>query len=236
MSKNSSDQIKYSHAYKADFEYKHKNPYHHKLAEFSDFVLLDTDPEKLKGAWSDEVFKNKNPLCVEIGTGFGSFMLEYVKLNPKHNFIGLDYRFKRSYQLAKKLASTPQRNFRYLRAKGERLEFLFATEELDRIFYFFPDPWPKSRHHKKRLFQEPFLEASYKALKPGGELWIKTDHVGYFEWMRREVIKFKKFDMKFLSYDIHQDFPDHLMAKITTKFEKIFIKQKIPSKAIVLKK
>ena len=75
-----------------------------------------------------------------------------------------------------------------MRAKGERLQFLFDSSEIDRLFYFFPDPWRKTKHHKKRLFQAPFLDQAYKVLKPGGELLIKTDHDDYADWMS-EVIQ-----------------------------------------------
>ena len=114
------------------------------------------------------------------------FMQAYCLEHPQYNFVGIDYRFKRSYALAKKLSELPheEKNFCLLRAKGERVAHIFGKNEVDRLFYFFPDPWPKTRHHKKRLFQAPFLEEVQKVLKPGGEICIKTDHDGYAEWMQ----------------------------------------------------
>ena len=226
------------------FRYTHKNPYHEKLTRFHHFVLRDEDPEKYRGKWNPEVFGRQAPLCLEIGTGYGHFMLEYTKANPHINFIGLDYRFKRGFQLAKKLSHqweekekdtpSPSTYFRYLRARGERIQWIFGESELDQIFYFFPDPWPKKRHHKKRLFQTPFLEAAYKVLKPGGSLFIKTDHHSYAEWILEHLQAQQFFEIKLKTFDLRQEYSQHYLASFQTKFEKIFLKKNTPIKAFEL--
>jgi tRNA (guanine-N7-)-methyltransferase len=222
------------HSLRADFKYKHDNPYHDKLGQFDNIVMRDNESEVFRGKWNTEVFKREGPLFLEVGSGAGHFMMEYCQKNPSHNFVGLDYRFKRSFSLAKKLAKLDYRNFRYLRAKGERVDFIFNENELDGIFYFFPDPWPKTKHLKKRLFQGPFLEACYKSLKPNGILYVKTDHDGYAEWMEAEILKFKKFKVILQSKDLRSEYPDHLLSEYITGFEKIFISQGIKIKAFVL--
>lgn len=222
--------------YEKDFTYTHKNPYHDKLEEFSEFVLRDEEAEKFSGKWDAELFKRTAPLHVEIGSGFGHFMLAYCEEHPEVNFIGMDYRFKRSFQLASKLKAHPHRNFRYLRAKGERVEFMFAEKEVDAIHYYFPDPWPKTRHHKKRLFQEPFLKAAHKILKPGGKLFVKTDHDGYALWMKDRIDKTPLFNCTLETFDLHADAPEHFLAQYQTKFEKLFIGQGVKIKAFVLEK
>lgn len=236
---NSSDDMKTknNHLYQADFQYSHKNPYHDKLTEFDEFVMRDNESESYIGKWNDQVFKREAPLCVEIGTGYGHFMHDYCEKNPEVNFIGMDFRFKRSYNLARKLAEHPTKNFKYLRARGERIEFMFKEGEVDRLFYFFPDPWPKKRHHKKRLFQQPFLQAAYKVLRPGGTLFVKTDHSGYAEWMIEHMDKpeaLELFDIKLKTLDLYNEAPDHFLASFQTKFEKIFLKKEEPIKAFEL--
>lgn len=225
------------HLYQKDFQYKHTNPYHDKLTEFDEFVLRDSAAEEYVGIWNKDVFKRDAPLCVEIGTGYGHFMLEYCEKNPDVNFIGMDFRFKRSYNLARKLAVHPHKNFKYLRARGERIEFMFKESEVDRLFYFFPDPWPKKRHHKKRLFQMPFLQAAYKVLRPGGTLYVKTDHGHYAEWMS-EFINMPEalelFEIKLHTFDLYKEKPDHYLASFQTKFEKIFLKKEDQIKAFEL--
>lgn len=229
--------LKNNHLYKKDFKYSHKNPYHDKLIEFDEFVMRDDEAESHSGKWNQGVFKRNAPLCVEIGTGYGHFMLDYCEKNPNVNFIGMDFRFKRSYNLAKKLDAHPHKNFKYLRARGERIQFMFEEGEVEKLFYFFPDPWPKKRHHKKRLFQQPFLEAAYKVLRPGGNLFVKTDHEGYADWMVEYMNKpeaLELFDVKLQTLDLYNEAQDHYLASFQTKFEKIFLKKNEPIKAFEL--
>lgn len=221
--------------YRADFKYTHDNPYHDKLEAFDSFVLRDEEAESNVGKWTSK-FGNQRPIEVEIGTGYGEFMLEYCQKYPEVNFIGLDHRFKRSFSLAKKLDKLEHKNFRYLRARGERLEFMFEENEVQSIFYFFPDPWPKTRHNKKRLFQKPFLNACHKVLKPGGTLFVKTDHDGYFEWMLEHVKDDERFELMLQSKDLRNEFPQHFLSQFMTKFEKIFLSQGTLIKSIVLRK
>ncbi len=224
------------HCYNPEFKYKHRNPYHDRLGVFEDFVMRDNEAEAFATKWNAEVFKNQNPVHLEIGTGFGKFMHEYCEKNPQVNFVGLDFRFKRSFQLAKKLSKIEHKNFRYLRARGERLEYIFGADELEKIFYFFPDPWPKKRHWKKRLFQAPFLNAAHKTLKQGGELIVKTDHDGYFEWMLERVKADDRFEMIHQTFDQRLEYPEHFLSHCETEFERIFIAKGIKIKAMILKK
>lgn len=220
--------------YKPEFKYTHDNPYHDKLAVFDSFVLRDEAAETNVGKWNSQ-FPTPNPIEVEIGTGYGEFMMEYCQKNPHINFIGLDHRFKRSFALAQKLNKLEHKNFKYLRARGERIEFMFEESEVQSVFYFFPDPWPKKRHNKKRLFQKPFLDACHKVLKPGGILYVKTDHDGYFEWMMEELKDEKRFEVLLQTTDLRNEHPEHFLSQFTTKFEKIFLSQGTLIKSVVLK-
>lgn len=222
------------HSLRSDFKYKHQNPYSDRLTEFEEFVIQDNDTELFRGQWNEKVFKNKFPIHLEIGSGYGHFMHEYSGKNPEINFVGLDYRFKRSFQLARKLASIAHRNFRYLRAKGERIAFMFGENELETIFYFFPDPWPKNRHQKKRLFQAAFLNSAYNTLKPGGTIQIKTDHDGYYEWMLERAEQDSRFNILLKSTNLREEYPEHFLCSFQTEFEKIFIAQGTKIKALVL--
>lgn len=221
---------------KEDFQYTSKNPYHDRLEIFNEFVLRDDEGEKNKGSWASNIFKNTNEIEVEIGTGYGHFMIEHTQKNPHINFVGLDHRFKRSFHLAKKLNSLTHKNFRYLRARGERVSFLFGKEEVSKIYYFFPDPWPKNRHKKKRLFQTPFLDAAHTVLKMHGEILVKTDHDEYYDWMLEFAKKDDRFQIIMQSYDLREEFPEHFLASFITKFEKIFLAKGIKIKAMVLRK
>lgn len=223
------------YTYSESFNYSHDNPYHDRLKQFDNFVFRDHEAEQFKGKWNEDVFKKQAPLYLEIGTGYGHFMMDFCAKNPEINYIGMDYRFKRSFQLAEKLEKHQQKNFKYLRAKGERIQFLFEKNEIDNIFYFFPDPWPKTRHHKKRLFQKSFLQASANILNSNGKIYIKTDHDQYAKQIKEVTDASKFFNLEFETENLLEEHPDHFLASFTTKFEKIFIKQKIKIKAFVLK-
>jgi tRNA (guanine-N7-)-methyltransferase len=222
--------------HRKDFQYTSNNPYHDRLKVFDEFVLRDDEGEALNGQWSKKTFNNEQEIAVEVGSGYGHFMMEYTQKYPEENFIGLDHRFKRSFQLARKLNSLEHKNFRYLRARGERLQFLFGDNEVSKLLYFFPDPWPKTRHHKKRLFQKPFLDACHKILRPGGKVFVKTDHDGYFEWMLEQMTKEDRFKVEIQTFDLRQDHPEHFLSSFVTKFEKIFLAKGIKIKALVLEK
>lgn len=221
-------------SYHEDFKYKHSNKYHDKLGEFEKFVLRDDTGEQYRGVWNQKVFDRHAPLHVEIGTGQGSFMLDFCKKNPDVNFLGIDFRFKRSYQLAKKLDQLSMPHFRFLRAKGERLSFLFGENEIDSLYFFFPDPWPKARHNKKRLLQTPFLDSVCRCVRPGGKLYIKTDDLNYAEWMKHfldeEVMK-GRMSNDLQTFDLRNEHPDHFLASFETGFEKVFLAQGKPIKA-----
>lgn len=222
--------------FKQEFRYTHNNPYHDRLSVFDEFVLKDDEGEKHQGTWSKDVFQNDKNLEVEIGTGYGHFMMDYTQKNPDINFIGLDHRFKRSFHLANKLSKLAVKNFRYLRARGERLGFLFGDKEVSKVFYFFPDPWPKKRHHKKRLFQQNFLKEAHRILTDDGRILVKTDHDGYFDWMLAELEQSPLFEIEMKTFDLRIEYPDHFLSSFVTKFEKIFIEKGIKIKAMVLKK
>jgi len=222
------------YTYLDNFIYKHKNPYHDRLKNFPEFVFRDKEAEQFKGKWKSKIFNNKSPIHLEIGHGYGEFMTHHCIHNPEINFIGIDYRFKRNFSLAQKLDEIPNKNFRVLRAKGERLHFLFEENEIDKLFYFFPDPWPKTRHHKKRLFQEHFLNIIYKVLVPGGKILIKTDNDEYASWMKKIIDESPLFDLSLYTNDLKNQYPEHFLAQFETKFEKIFLEQNILIKAFEL--
>ena len=221
--------------FSAGFRYRHRNPYHERLAAFAPVVLRDHEAEAHRGRWNRDVFGREAPLLVEIGSGYGRFMLEFCGQNPHVNFVGIDYKFKRSFNLAKRIARSGLPNIRFLRARGERIDFQFGEGEVDRIFYFFPDPWPKKRHHKKRPFGAPFLAKARRVLSPSGDLLVKTDHDGLMEWMLEAVAESGLFTAELVSRDLRREHPGHFLCSFTTKFEDIFLAQGTPIKGLVLR-
>ena len=129
-----------------------------------------------------QLFGNDHPVELEIGMGKGTFLTEQAKSRPKTNFVGIEWaRWFWRY------ASDRLRRNGCANARATRAEALFFLREhvpdasIAVLHVYFPDPWPKKRHHKRRLIQEPFMLQAKRVLTRGGRLQIVTDHKGYFE-------------------------------------------------------
>ena len=144
---------------------------------------IGLDPEKLPKPlnWA-ELFGNDHPVELEIGMGKGTFLTEQAKARPEVNFFGIEWARWFWQYASDRLRRNGCLNARTVRAEAN----FFLTEHvpsdsLDVLHIYFPDPWPKARHHKRRLIQEKFMPVVQRVLKPGGRLQIVTDHQGYFE-------------------------------------------------------
>jgi len=215
------------------------NPYHHKLGNYSHFVLREEEAEQHPGKWNEMIFQKVAPIAAEIGIGYGDFMLHFCQQYPNSHFVGMDIRFKRSFGVATHLNNLPNKNFKLLRAAAERLPHIFGVKEIDQLFYFFPDPWPKARHRKRRLFKKDYLVSLHSILKDTGNIYFKTDHDELFQWIIKEVEQSNCWTMKFISHDLYKEINPEIAAPLfsfQTKFEKIFLKQQIKIKAFILEK
>jgi len=138
-------------------------------------------------SWPD-LFGNNNPVELEIGMGKGTFLTEAAKTHPQTNYFGLEYARWYWRYASDRLRRNHCTSVRTARAEAAYFirEFV-AAGSLAVVHIYFPDPWPKKRHHKRRLIQPPFLLELHRVLKPGGRLQIVTDHEDYFRQME-EVI------------------------------------------------
>jgi len=131
------------------------------------------------------VFGNDHPLEVEIGIGKGYFILNAAKAAPEHNFIGIEFRRKYLMQARDRVEKRGLANVRFVCSEAfSFLEDYLAPASVTTFHLYFPDPWPKKRHHKRRLFSPGFLASIHRLLVPGGLILIATDHADYHEWMR----------------------------------------------------
>ncbi len=134
--------------------------------------------------WRD-IFGNENPIELEVGFGKGLFLVTSAARNPLTNYLGIE--IVRKYQLftATRLAKRGLGNVRVACADAKLfLRDCVRPESFQAIHVFFPDPWWKRRHHKRRLFTEEFVAECQRALKHGGHLNIATDVAEYFEVMK----------------------------------------------------
>lgn len=131
------------------------------------------------------LFPQPNPIEVEIGSGKGGFLVEAATARPDHNFLGIEYVEKFALYIADRVVRHDLTNVRVLSADASHL-FIhrMPPASIDVLHIYHPDPWPKKRHHKRRLFQPSFVDAAVRALKPAGRWYIQTDHADYFEVMK----------------------------------------------------
>jgi len=140
-----------------------------------------------------EIFNNDKPFELDLGTGDGTFLIDMAKHYTEHNFLGVERLLGRVKKICRKARLAELENCKALRLESKYVvEWLLPDNCIDRLHILCPDPWPKERHHKRRLIQQPFLEQVLRVLKPGGYFCFKTDHPEYFEWVIDELKTFKK--------------------------------------------
>ncbi|UBB89406.1 tRNA (guanosine(46)-N7)-methyltransferase TrmB [Candidatus Kaistella beijingensis] len=129
----------------------------------------------LKGKWRSEVFKNHNPIVLELGCGKGEYSVGLAKAFPEKNFIGIDIKGARFWFGAKEAVENNLNNAAFLRTQIELVDCFFDHDEVDEIWITFPDPQIKYRRTKHRMTHPDFLERYKKILKKDGIMHLKTD-------------------------------------------------------------
>ncbi len=194
-----------------------------------ELVVLDAAP--LKGKWREH-FGNDNPIYVELGMGKGKFISEQSGRNPAINFIGVDMYDElirrasekaRAVWEAKGVESPP--NLALLRANIEGIESMFAPGEVERIYLNFSDPWPKSKHARRRLTHHRFLAKYTEILNERGEIHFKTDSRSLFEFSLNSFADME-IVLRNISLDLHKDgLRDDL---VLTEYESKFVEKGMP--------
>lgn len=130
---------------------------------------------ELKGQWGTEVFKNDNPIVLELGCGKGEYTVGLARRNPNNNFIGIDIKGARFWRGAKTAIEDGLPNVAFLRTQIELIDYAFGANEVDEIWITFPDPQIKYKRTKHRLTNSYYLEKYKTILKPDGIVNLKTD-------------------------------------------------------------
>ena len=202
--------------------------------EASSFYI-DT-PEEYKGKWS-KLFKNNNPIHLELGCGKGGFISRLSVYNPEINYIAIDLvdamlgLAKRKIEEVYHLANREIDNIYITRYDIERINNILSKEDnIQRIYINFCNPWPRGKHRKKRLTHTRQLEKYKEFLSDGAKIFFKTDDDGLFQ----DSIKYFEetgFLIEKLTYNLEEeiDFWDN----IETEHEKMFKEQGIHIKALI---
>jgi len=131
-----------------------------------------------------ELFTKPQPLEVELGCGDASFLVEYARRHPDRNFIGVERLLGRIRKLDRKGQRAGLANLRGVQIESSYfLQYMLPPGLASALHIYFPDPWPKKRHHKNRLINESFPQLACAALAPGGEVYLRTDDEDYFAQM-----------------------------------------------------
>jgi tRNA (guanine-N7-)-methyltransferase len=219
------------------------NPYWTKIKDFAQLVYSDNDTEAHPGKWREQ-FPDHKPargreLHVEIGCNAGHVVVEWAQRNPQAAYMGLDWKFKAIHKGAEKVVKRGIKNLVFLRGYAERTNFMFAPGEVDFLYLFFPDPWPKKAQRKNRFVTPEKLRRLAPIVKPGGVFHIKTDHAGYFEWMEAAIAEVGDlWEVMERTNDLHAGHPDPTQLQIpeVTLFERIFVKEGIRINSIKLRR
>jgi tRNA (guanine-N7-)-methyltransferase len=196
------------------------------------------DPETKKGKWS-EVFKNGNPIYIEVGMGKGRFIIDNAKAYPDRNFIGIEMYSSvllRAIQKMDKMEEEEKvpENLYFICMDAKDIENVFGEKEIAGIYLNFSDPWPKDRHAKRRLTSRQFLIRFEKVLNDDGKIEFKTDNHDLFMFSLDEI-EFSPFMLKEKTFDLHKD-SEMVKGNIMTEYEEKFSSKGNPIYKYILSK
>jgi tRNA (guanine-N7-)-methyltransferase len=175
------------------------------------------------------IFGRVAPLQVDLGCGDGSFLCELAQLHPDKDFLGIDRLVGRVAKACRKAAAVE--NVRILNVESSyAVGYLLPERSVETFYLLFPDPWPKRRHHRRRIVKADFLDLIHRALQDGGSLRIATDQLDYFDLIQRVGQNHSRFEIVDANASpVRTDLP-------LTKFERRFSALAAPIYRLELRK
>ena len=172
------------------------------------------------------MFLRPQPLQVELGSGDGSFLVQYATRHPEWNFIGVERLLGRLRKIDRKGRRAGLENVRGVQIEAAYfLEYLLPKNSVAGLHIYFPDPWPKRKHRKHRLINERFPELARAALLPDGQVHLRTDDADYFGQMQA-VFKACAFFQPIT--------PPPSLTEVLTDFERGFLARGIETRRLSL--
>jgi tRNA (guanine-N7-)-methyltransferase len=175
-----------------------------------------------------DLFLTQQPLEIELGSGDGSFLVEYARQTPTHNFIGVERLLGRIRKMERKARRAGLENLRGVRIESSYfLEYLLPAHSAAALHVYFPDPWPKRKHRRHRLINEQFPALASHALQGQGTVFVRTDDPDYFEQITtvfRGTPLFKKVEtpvaLASLLTDFEREFQAHGIATLRAAYQR----------------
>ena len=173
------------------------------------------DPYDFKSAYPNP----EHPFEVDIGSGKGRFLVARSGKFPDTNYMGIERQLGRIHSSGRRCERAGRENTRVFRMEGYyAISKMMPSNYVANYYFFFPDPWPKDRHHENRLFNPAFMDALFRTLEEDGCLHVATDHLPYFE----EIHELLKKDVRFEAIQAFE--PDNTER---TDFELIFAHKEV---------
>ncbi len=175
------------------------------------------EPENYKGNYK-EIFKNDNPIHIEVGMGKGDFIIENALKNPNINFIGIEKFDSVMVRAVQKLEEYNIPNLKLIKIDALDIDNIF-DKEISCLYLNFSDPWPKKRHTNRRLTSEAFLSKYDLIFKDIDRIVMKTDNRHLFEYSIKSFTDYG-YKINDISLDLHSD---DKLDNIETEYEKKFV-------------
>ncbi len=179
-------------------------------------------PTSYKAFWNQFIFKNNNPIEIEIGSGKGTFIFQKALKNPNINFVAIDKYPTILSKLINKLENTEKiNNLKIIDVDAKILDNVFNENEISKIYLNFLDPWPKKHHEKFRVTNPYFLNIFLKLLSVNGTIEFKTDNIDFFNYSLK-VIRELNLNLIFATKNLYNL---NNIDNVQTEYEKKWIKK-----------
>ena len=180
------------------------------------------------------IFGRTGPVHIEIGTGKGTFLLNQAGAWPGDNFLGIEWARKYYRHAVDRIGRWGLTNVRIIRTDAASFLADFIPDDSVECFHiYFPDPWPKKRHHKRRFICPANLEHLVRCLRTGGQLKIATDHADYFEQIKKVMTARNE---KLQEIDFLPTAGAEASEWVGTNFERKYLTDQRPIHTLALKK
>ena len=201
------------------------------MAEFSN-VFQPTFEElktgfSIKGKWMSDIFKNNNPLVLELGCGKGEYSVGLASKYPNKNFLGIDVKGSRMWKGASDALNERMSNVAFLRTRIEFIEYCFAENEVDEIWITFPDPQIKKKRAKNRLTHPKFLRLYSSIMQDNGLIHLKTDSQ-FLHGYTLGIIEGHQHFLEDAEHDVYNAVLERENMDIKTHYEKLFLEKNMP--------
>lgn len=175
----------------------------------------------IKGRWNQDLFKNGNPITLELGCGKGEYTVGLANNFPQNNFIGIDIKGARMWRGAKTANEQKLPNVAFLRTRIEFITSFFSADEVAEIWITFPDPHSGGRNSNKRLTSPWYLNSYRHFLKDKGLIHLKTDNKELYDFTN-SVLIYNKLETILSTNDLHSKKNENILS-IRTHYENIFL-------------